>query len=121
MKIWPIPSSIFPADVPDRGENGMFEGEYIFKAQKKWLLVNLSIDKRLWKIDQNIWKIDPAFERLTKTFERLTKTIERLTKPLKEKGDQNLWKVDFISSFLNFSGTWNRQSSFFILIFYFFF
>ena len=35
MKIWPIPSSIFPADVPDRGENGMFEGEYIFKAQKK--------------------------------------------------------------------------------------
>ena len=79
MKIWPIPSSIFSADVPDRGENGMFEGEYIFKAQKKWLLVNLSIDKRLWKIDQNNLKDWPSLWKIDQNLWKI---------------DQNLWKID---------------------------
>ena len=52
-----------------RGE-GMIEGECIFKAQKKWHLVNLSTDKKLWKIYQNLL---------------------RLTHPLKDW--PNLWKI----------------------------
>ena len=55
-------------------------------------------------------KIDPSSEILTKTF-------EDCPKPLEEKSDQNLWKVDFNFSFLNFAGRRNRQSSFLIQIF----
>ena len=92
-----------------RGE-GMIEGECIFKAQKKWHLVNLSTDKKLWKIYQNLL-------RLTHPLKDWPKPLKDCPKPLEEKSDQNLWKVDFNFSFLNFAGRRNRQSSFLIQIF----
>ena len=99
-------SSILPWQ---RGK-GMIEGECIFIAQKKWHLVNLSIDKKIWKIDQNLL-------RLTHPLKDWPKPLKDCPKPLEEKSNQNLWKVDFNFSFWKFAGRQNRQSSFLIQIF----